>query len=192
VDREADARLARAQAAIEELRAENARLRALLGLETRTADGHRRAWAPTLLTQPSTGTPIDSGASIEAKVALMRSLFGARSDVFATRWENARTGRSGWSPAVRGGWTGGRGRKEYLPLTDAVLAGHLDGTRTVGIYPLLPGDVCALLACDFDGETWALDALAYLDACHRSEVPAAIERSRSGNGAHSGCSSTPR
>lgn len=30
----------------------------------------------------------------------------------------------------------------------------------------------------------ALDSLAYLDACHAAEVPAAIERSRSGEGAH--------
>jgi len=43
---------------------------------------------------------------------------------------------------------------------------------------------CTLLACDFDEGTWALDALAYLDACHNAEVPAALERSRSGNGAH--------
>lgn len=44
--------------------------------------------------------------------------------------------------------------------------------------------MCTLLACDFDAGTWVLDALAYLDACHRAEVPAAIERSRSGEGAH--------
>ena len=54
----------------------------------------------------------------------------------------------------------------------------------MGIYPLLRGDRCALLACDFDKGTWALDALAYLDACHANGVPAALERSRSGNGAH--------
>jgi len=75
-------------------------------------------------------------------------------------------------------------KKEYLPLTDEVLARHLRGEATIGIYPLLPGDTCTLLACDFDQGTWALDALAYLDACHRAEVPAALERSRSGNGAH--------
>jgi hypothetical protein len=57
---------------------------------------------------------------------------------------------------------------------------------TVGIYPLLRGDACALLVCDFDRGPWALDALAYLDACHANGVPAALERSRSGNGAHVG------
>jgi hypothetical protein len=115
---------------------------------------------------------------------LLRTLFGARSDVFAIRWENASTSKSGWSPAIRGGWAGKRTTKEYLPLSDDVFARHLRGEATIGIYPLLPGDTCTLLACDFDQGTWALDALAYLDVCHRVEIPAALERSRSGNGAH--------
>ena len=65
-----------------------------------------------------------------------------------------------------------------------MFAAHLAGGETIGIYPLLRGDQCALLACDFDKGTWALDALAYLDACHANGVPAVLERSRSGNGAH--------
>ena len=184
MDREAAARLAEALAEIEELRSENRRLRGLLGMETRKGDGHRRAWAPTLFTQPATTSAIDSAAPIGLKLALMRSLFGARSDVFALRWEHTPSGRSGWSPAVRGGWSNRRTKKGHLPLTDDVLARHLRGDATVGIYPLLPGDTCTLLACDFDDGTWALDALAYLDACHRAEVPAVLERSRSGDGAH--------
>lgn len=171
-------------AELEELRVENARLRDLLGLNTRAGDGHGHAWAPTLFTRPTDTPPVDSTSSPENKLALMRSLFGARSDVFALRWDNTSSGRSGWSPAVRGGWADKRSKKEYLPLTDSVLANHLSGDATVGIYPLLRDDTCTLLACDFDGGTWALDALAYLDACHRVEVPAVMERSRSGNGAH--------
>ena len=94
------------------------------------------------------------------KVALLRTLFGARSDVFAIRWENKSTGNSGWSPAVRGGWSRSRGRKDYLPLTDEVLLAHVREEQTLGIYPLLPDDTCTLLACDFDKGTWLLDALA--------------------------------
>jgi len=184
MDREAATRLAEALSEIEALRSENIRLRGLLGLEKRQHDGHKRAWAPTLLLQPASATPIDATAPMEKRLALLRSLFGARSDLFALRWEDASSGRSGWSPAVRGGWTNRRTRKEYLPLTDEVLARHLRGDTTLGIYPLLPGDTCTLLACDFDDGTWALDALAYLDACHRADVPAVIERSRSGDGAH--------
>ena len=87
------------------LREENARLRALLGLDERPADGHTVAWSPTLLSRPRRRPPIDARSSNDAKLALFQSLFGARSDVYAIRWENASTGKSGWSPATRGGWS---------------------------------------------------------------------------------------
>jgi superfamily II DNA or RNA helicase len=169
---------------VDELQEENARLRGLLGLDIRAGDGHRQAWSPTLLTEPTEQPVVDASAGEAEKVALLRKLFGARSDVYATRWENRSSGKSGWSPAVRGGWSKRRSAKDHLPLTDDVLLAHVRGERTVGIYPLLPGDRCALLACDFDKGTWALDALAYLDACHHNGVPAVLERSRSGDGAH--------
>ena len=91
-----------------------------------------------------------------------------RADVFALRWQNDTSGRSGWSPAVRGGWSKvSRARRDYLPLTDEVLAAHLAGRSTIGLYPAPTWRHVHLLVCDFDGRTWALDALAYLDACHR-------------------------
>ncbi len=167
------------------LREENARLRALLGFDARPADGHAVAWSPTLLSNPTSGPAIDAQSSNGAKLELFRSLFGARSDVYAVRWENASTGKSGWSPATRGGWSNQRrSRRDYLPLTDDVLASHLRGEATIGVYPLFRGDTCTLLACDFDRGSWVLDALAYLDACHAHGVPAALERSRSGDGGH--------
>jgi len=184
VDGDLAARLDQALDEASRLREENARLRGLLGLETRRNDGHRHGWAPTLFSPPTGSLPIDGTASADEKLALLRTLFGARSDVFAIRWENESSSKSGWSPAVRGGWSNTRRRKEYLPLTDDVLARHVRGEATIGIYPLLPADTCTLLACDFDQGSWALDSLAYLDACHGAEVPAAIERSRSGEGAH--------
>lgn len=48
----------------------------------------------------------------------------------------------------------------------------------------IQGDTCTLLACDFDDGSWALDALAFLDECRATGVPAVLERSRSGDGAH--------
>ena len=127
---------------------------------------------------------IDASSPDDAKLALLASLFGARSDVYATRWENTSTGKAGWSPATRGGWSRQRSRQDYLPLTGEVFRAHLEGRETIGIYPLLRGDACTLLACDFDKGTWVLDALAYLDACQANGIPAALERSRSGNGGH--------
>ena len=159
------------------LRDENARLRALLGLDQRSPDSHEHAWAPSLLAESSPAARVDASSSSHDKLALLRSLFGARSDVYALRWENASTGKAGWSPATRGPWSRQRSR-DYVPLTDEVFAAHLTGRATVSIYPLLHGDSCTLLACDFDKGSWLLDALSYLDACHAHGVPAALERSR--------------
>ncbi len=172
-------------AEMDELRRENARLRGLLGLDSRGEDAHAVSWSPTLLTDSiGAADPVDSSSPWSAKVELLWSLFGARSDVYAVRWESASSGKSGWQPATKSRWSKGRAPRDYLPLTDDVFEAHLAGGETVGIYPLLRGDHCALLVCDFDRGTWALDALAYLDACHANGVPAALERSRSGNGAH--------
>gem|GEM_PF-1632971 len=166
------------------MRTENARLRSLLGLDSRANDGHETAWKPTLFDQSSDSPAIDATAGDEEKLRLLWSRFGARSSVYATRWESASSGKAGWSPATRGGWRKKGSNSDYLPLTNEVFLRHLGGELTVGIYPLLPGDTCRLLVCDFDKDGWVLDALAYLDACHDNGVPAALELSRSGNGAH--------
>jgi hypothetical protein len=47
---------------------------------------------------------IDETADESATLALLWSLFGARSDVYAVRWESASTGNAGWSLATKGGW----------------------------------------------------------------------------------------
>ena len=58
------------------------------------------------------------------------------------------------------------------------------GEQTVGLYPLLPDETCWLLAVDFDKKTWQHDATAFLATCRENDVPALLERSRSGNGGH--------
>ena len=180
-------RLASALAEVTALKAENDRLRSLLGLDRPLLAEPAAAWEPTLFAESKadrTPAPDSGPLTRAAKVALYRSLFIGRDDVYALRWENS-SGKSGWSPAVSGGWANARkpGRK-YLPLTDEVIEAHLTGRSTVGLYPLLPGDHCRLLACDFDGSSWALDALAYAEACRERSIPAVLERSRSGDGAH--------
>ncbi len=178
-------------AELDSLRQENARLRGLLGFDTRPRDEGRVGWSPSLFEGEGTRGPtpalpdVDESSALEAKVGLFRTLFVGRDDVYALRWENDRTQKSGWGPAVRGGWANARrpGR-EHLPLTGEVVAHHLSGKFHAGLYPLLRGDTCRLLACDFDGSGWALDALAYLDAARATGIPCALERSRSGDGAH--------
>jgi hypothetical protein len=181
--------LAALRAELAALREENARLRDLLGLDRRATAEQAAVWTPTLFTDDHRSAPTPTGVERssphEEKVALFRSLFAGRDDVHALRWENSRTGKAGWGPAVRGGWANARRPdREYLPLNDNVIEPHLTGELHAGLYPLLPGDGCRLLACDFDGPGWPLDALAYLDVAHSAGIPAALERSRSGDGAH--------
>jgi superfamily II DNA or RNA helicase len=171
------------QAELESLRSENARLRKLLKLTDREAgptQGTQTAWfdmAPG---------PVDARSSTPAKLAFYAALFGARRDVYAIRWENTRTGKAGWMPAVEGGWRKGRPASEvrHLPLTPEVLAAHLTGDVHIGLYPMLRGDQTCWLAADFDGQAAMLDALAYLKAARAVSAPAALEVSRSGIGAH--------
>jgi hypothetical protein len=61
---------------------------------------------------------------------------------------------------------------------------HLAGRHTAGIYPLLQDETCWFLALDFDKKSWQDDAAAFLETCGEMQIPAALERSRSGNGAH--------
>ena len=74
--------------------------------------------------------------------------------------------------------------RRFLPLTDAVVENHLLGKETIGVYPLLPDEACWFIAADFDKKTWEYDSLAFLETCHQFNVPAAVERSRSGKGGH--------
>ncbi len=135
------------------------------------------------------------------KVALFRSLFRGREDVFPRRWSNIKTGRSGYAPVCDNEWVAGVCNKpkikcgecpnqRFVLLSDSAIRCHLQGEGpdgrdyTLGVYPLLSDETCWFLAVDFDKQTWQRDAAGFLETCRRKEVPAALERSRSGNGGH--------
>ena len=141
------------------------------------------------------GAPVTNRSPPQAKIALFRTLFAGREDLFPRRWENARTGKSGYAPACVNDWKpglcgkprvrcGACPNRAFLPVTDEEIAAHLRGRHTIGVYPLLPDGSCRFLAADFDKAAWRQDARAFLDACRSKRVPAALERSRSGNGGH--------
>lgn len=176
---------------IQQLQEENARLKALL-------TGHGIRWeegpAPATETQTEISRPFDPQCSGTEKIALFRSLFRGRTDVYSLRWESA-GGRTGYSPACDNEWKPGVCNKPrikcgdcdqrlLLPLTDQVTYDHLAGQRTVGIYPLLTDDTCCFLAADFDETGWREDARAFMQSCQELNIPAALEISRSGNGGH--------
>ena len=175
--------LGRALAELDQLREENARLRRLLA----TAEQVEGDGAEPVAPAPG-GTKV---ASDSEKIAIFQTLFRGRDDVFAIRWE-ARDGRTGYAPANRydhgrGAWRAHveRGVADtYVPMSETVLRDHLVGKHAIGIYPLLPDEMCWLLAIDFDKAGWGDDVLASLAACDEMGIPASLERSRSGRGAH--------
>lgn len=133
--------------------------------------------------------------SSEEKVALFLRLFRGRDDVYPTLWRNQKTGKKGYSPACANEWIRGVCEKPrvkcgecpnqaFLSVTTDTVLDHLQGRCVIGVYPLLTDETCWFLAADFDKETWRHDVLAFTETCRRVGVPYAIERSRSGNGAH--------
>jgi superfamily II DNA or RNA helicase len=182
VDVTVDGDLARLRGELERLRAENVRLSRLLDLR-----GQDTTPAPEQLADAGPVPGLVTMASpVGDKLALYGGLFRARTDVYAMRWDNTRTGTSGWMPAVAGGWRKGMDRRTaaYLPLTGSVISAHLAGEVFIGLYPLMAENACHFLVADFDGPAAMLDALAYCKAARADGVPAALEISQSGRGAH--------
>jgi superfamily II DNA or RNA helicase len=151
---------------------------------------------------------INKDTSSAEKIALYRSLFRGREDIYARRWESLRSGKTGYQPACRNVWVKGICRKpeikcgecvarDFLPLTDSVIRNHLKGFDTenshhsisrrefvVGAYPLLSDNTCYFLAADFDKESWREDIAGFKEVCEENNISVAVERSRSGIGAH--------
>lgn len=106
------------------------------------------------------------------------SRFHGRRDVFARRWER-KDGASGYAPVYTDS-----NKSSYQELTVPWVERHLIGTETLGIYPLLEDNTSRFIAADFDGDGWQDSIYKFCDVAHKYTVPIAIERSRSGNGAH--------
>ena len=173
------------------LRAENARLRSLLARYGIEADKPQLKIAKPLL-------------SLKEKVELFRELFRGREDVFARRWVSLATGQSGYQPVCMREWdrvycdkkkqkcTECPNRK-LQPLGYDDIYRHLEGKDSngrdvIGVYAILEDNTCNFLCCDFDDKScehgYQDDVRAYVSVCRDWNIPAYIERSRSGNGAH--------
>ncbi len=145
-------------------------------------------------TQSHPATQAPSELATEKKIKLFKSLFKGRTDVFPKRWES-RSGKSGYSPSCDNEWKPSLCEKPKIkcsqcnnraltPLNNQVIYDHLSGKQTIGVYPLLLDDSCGFLAVDFDKSSWQDDVLAFLQTCDELNIPASLERSRSGNGGH--------
>ena len=142
--------------------------------------------------------------SIDERIRLFQSLFKGREDVFARRWFSKTTGKSGYQPVCINEWKQGLCDKKkyrcvicpnrnFAPLTTQDMYRHLEGKDeyccdVVGLYAIMQDNNCAFLCADFDDKNckygYKEDVLAYVGVCREWLIPYAIERSRSGNGAH--------
>lgn len=141
--------------------------------------------------------------SSSEKLSIFMNLFRGRDDVFPKRWDNQKSGKSGYSPACHNEWVKGICKKPHIkcgecphqafvPVSEDIVRKHLAGENlgsykrdhTIGIYPMLKDETCWFFAVDFDKEHWKQDVSAYLKTCRIRNVPVSLERSRSGNGAH--------
>src|SRR5947208_4707821 len=140
-------------------------------------------------------------SSSDEKIALFRSLFRGREDVYPRRFESRKTGKSGYAPACANEWVRGICEKprvkcaecpnrQFLPVTDEVIRWHLTGRDdagqpfVAGVYPMLLDETCFFLAVDFDKSGWLEDSTAFIETCRRMDLSAALERSRSGRDGH--------
>ena len=149
---------------------------------------------------PLPTTKVHAKSSSQEKIALFLELFHGRDDVYAKRWYNYKTQKSGYTPACRNEWVYGVCDKkkysciecpnrDFSPLTAEIIRAHLIGRDefcrdVVGIYPLLPNDTTWLLCADFDEGDWHADVHAFCEAARALGLTPAVERSRSGEGAH--------
>lgn len=147
---------------------------------------------------------VKSYLSLEEKVDVFRNLFKGREDVFARRWYSRTTGKSGYQPVCRNEWDRQLCDKKRYRCTECPnrlfkaleyedIYKHLegkspDGQDVIGAYAILADHTCNFLCADFDDKScehgYHQDVLAYVGVCKDWNVPCAIERSRSGNGAH--------
>ncbi|MEI7902981.1 MAG: hypothetical protein WCK89_22285, partial [bacterium] len=140
-------------------------------------------------------------SSPEEKIALFGALFRGREDVYPRRFESATSGRAGYQPACANEWVRGVcakpktrcalcGQRKFMPVTMETVRWHLSGEDdkgrpfVMGVYPLLTDEHCRFVAADFDKAAWREDVRAVVRICGDLGLPVAVERSRSGNGAH--------
>ena len=137
---------------------------------------------------------INQNSKSNERIKLFASLFKGRDDVYAKRWQN-KEGKSGYAPACSNEWKIGVcskpkikcsecTNKSFEILNEKVIEEHLKGNIVAGIYPMQLDETCYFLAIDFDDEGWEKDISLLRNVCKEFDISFAVERSRSGNGAH--------
>src|SRR5437667_12654584 len=108
-----------------------------------------RDWAQDGRARDHQSLAVTKDSPPDAKIALFRSLFRGREDVYPRRFENRKTGKSGYAPACANEWVRGICEKprikcaecpnrRFLPVTDEVIRNHLSGHDEAG-HPFMMG-----------------------------------------------------
>lgn len=146
---------------------------------------------------------VTSASSANEKIALFKSLFRGREDVYAHGFRT-KQGGIGYSPVCANErtqncprWTRSNPgikcaecpRRKFLPPNNQAYIKHFRGERddftdVLGLYVLQPDCKTWVLVADFDKAGWQRETQAYSSACKHFGLVPAVERSRSGNGAH--------
>ena len=139
-------------------------------------------------------TGVNQRSPAHAKIALFRSLFHGREDVYPRRFESRKTGRACYSPGRRAAEKLIRAvilseaknlalsifksrikrsdcpHQRFLPITDEVIRWHLSGQDdegrgfVMGVYPMLLDETCFFLAGDLHKASRQVEAAGWLAA----------------------------
>lgn len=187
--RERDALLLR----VEQLSEENRQLRLQLAQHT-----------PAKPIQDEPNSHLATSLSAEEKIQLFQSRFRGRTDVFARRWYSKNTNKSGYQPVCQNEWhptfcdkkkhkCADCPNRQFAPLDNDAIYKHLEGKDelardVIGLYPILEDNTCHFLCADFDDKNsehgYQSDVQTFVSVCRGWGLTPAVERSRSGNGAH--------
>jgi hypothetical protein len=168
---------------------------ALADAKARLAELRAGLPVPLVLAGEASPPPSAAPRSPEEKVKLFRQLFRGRDDLYPTRFVSKKTGKAGYAPACSNKFVAGVcelpkvkcgdcTNQAFRRVDDAALLQHLRGQHVMGVYPMLTDETCWFLAADFDKSTWKEDVRALVETARKLGLPALVERSRSGNGAH--------
>ena len=145
---------------------------------------------------------VTSASPARDKLELFRSLFTCRKDVYAHGYRR-KDGGIGYTPACANEWKSGICPKAaqqrvkcaectnrvFPELSDAAIIAHFKGSDdrfrdVLGQYVLDRNCNTKVLVIDFDKADWKEATNAVRLVAKRRDINAAVERSRSGNGAH--------
>ena len=145
---------------------------------------------------------VTSASPARDKLELFRGLFTGRKDVYAHGYRR-KDGGIGYTPACANEWKPGIcpkaahqrvkcaecGNRVFLELSDATIIAHFKGKDdrfrdVLGQYVLDRNCNTKVLVIDFDKADWKEATNAVRLVAKRRDINAAVERSRSGNGAH--------